>query len=853
MARFEREAKVLASLNHPNIATLYELESVASGTETKTGTETVFLVMELVDGEDLSQRIERGAIPVDEAIPIALQIAEALEAAHEQGIVHRDLKPANIKIDRNGGVKVLDFGLAKTWESNAGESSLSLSPTVTHATAAGVILGTAAYMSPEQARGQTVDRRADIWSFGVVFLEMLTGRKLFEGETVSDVLASVLKEKPDLDALPGSTPPLIRRVLDRCLQKEPRNRLQWIGDARLELAEVQPAGSEAYGTAATGTDPRSRVREWAAWLVAAIALAAAGIHWLRPAPTPDAMLTRFAISVGEDQQASFVGLPIVGLSPDGRTLAFMATNLELGLDMIYVRRLSEDHVWPLAGTEGGSNPFFSPDGTHIAFFAEGKLKKIPVDGGSVVTLADTPNSRGGVWLPDNTILFSPEYAAGLWRVSASGGKPEIFVDIDPDKGERTYRFPDVHPDGQHVLFTVGSVDSPNSYEDALIVSYSLSSGERTVLVDGANMARFVGKDKLVYWKSGKLFVILLDLKRGVTLGEPVAVIDDVGGDPSSGAGYFAISKSGTIAWVNGEVTEANSLLTIVGPDDRKERVPLDPRGFHQPRMSPDGTKIAVTVGRGQYGVDGDVWLYDLATGAFNRFTFDGNSTYPLWTPDGRGIAYLDYSDESGISVKPADGSGVAESLTPPDRSPVFPESFSPDGRTLAYTRIGATSDIYLITSGGEARLFEKDASGPVFSPDGRWIAYFSPGSGSGSTRVYVRSVEGEGKWQVSPEIGSYPRWSGDGNQLYYVQIDVPNRPLMVVDVAEGDIFRVGPSRVVVEDLGGRFVTAVAPAVNWDASRADDRFIFVEIDRDDWATTQVELAINWAQNLDLDSQ
>jgi len=352
MARFEREAKVLASLNHPNIATLYGLEEVESGTETETGTGTdsgsrpqapglvTFLVMELVEGEDLSERIRRGPIPVDEAIPIALQIAEALEAAHEAGIVHRDLKPANIKLTDGGVVKVLDFGLAKAWETESGDSSLSLSPTVTrHATAAGIILGTAAYMSPDQARGKKVDRRADIWAFGVVLWEMLTGRKLFEGDTVSDVLASVLKETPDLDALPDGTPPALRRLLTRCLEREPKNRLQWIGDARLELATArdEPLGLDVDSREFGG--PRRSGHERLAWLAAAAALAVAAVIWLRPAAAPEQALVRFTVALEGDHSLSFIDQPILALAPDGQTLAMTTTDAETGRDMVFLRRL----------------------------------------------------------------------------------------------------------------------------------------------------------------------------------------------------------------------------------------------------------------------------------------------------------------------------------------------------------------------------------------------------------------------------------------------------------------------------------------------------------------------------------
>jgi serine/threonine-protein kinase len=850
MARFEREAKVLASLNHPNIATLYGLESVsgADSDADSDGVRTTFLAMELVEGEDLSERIKRGPIPVDEAIPIALQIAEALEAAHEQGIVHRDLKPANIKLTDDGAVKVLDFGLAKTWENQSGDSSLSLSPTVTHATAAGVILGTAAYMSPEQARGHAVDRKADIWAFGVVLWEMLTGRKLFEGDTVSDVLASVLKEAPDLEALPQETPPAVRRLLARCLERDPKNRLQWIGDARLDLAEAQASegfiGDDVEFTARAGY----RGREWVAWCAAAVAVVAVAVLWLRPTAAPDAPLTRFSIGLGDTRTLSFIDQPILAISPDGRTLAMTANDADSARDVIILRRLEENESEKLDGTVGTGEMFFSPDGSSIGFFADGKLKRASVNGGSVVTLADAPTPRGGVWLPDGTILYSPEYATGLWRVAENGGAPEMLLAVDPERGERTLRFPHATPDGEIALFTVGALDSPNDYSGAAIAVASLETGERRTVIERASMARFAGRDRIVFARSGDLYAIDFDPDRLQTVGEAVPVIEDVGGDPSSGAGYFTIATNGTIAWLAGAVTAADSLLTIVDPSGAAERLPLSQRGFYQPRFSPDGTQLAFTVGEGYSGVAGDVWVYSLASQGLNRLTFGGNELYPLWSPDGRRIAFLSYADEASIFAKAADGSSTEERLTPGDTTALFPESFSPDGRTLAYTRIGATADIFLSTQGEEPRVFEAMASCPVISPDGRWIAYSSPGSGMSS--IFVRPVAGDGKWQVSPSLGAYPRWSGDGRELFYIDIGLPKRPLMVVDVAPGEKFQTGPPKVVLENLGGAFVTSTAPAVNWDVSPSGDRFVFVEFERRAQAAAQVEIALNWAQHLDL---
>jgi serine/threonine-protein kinase len=897
LERFQREAKVLASLNHPNIAHLYGLESIASGTGTGTGSGsgsnagtdadseagpagtavgeglipsrdhvandadraginqalTTFLVMELVEGEDLSDRISRGAVSVDEAIPIALQIAEALEAAHEAGIVHRDLKPANIKLKADGTVKVLDFGLAKAWEADARESSLSLSPTLTqHATIEGVILGTAAYMSPEQARGQSVDRRADIWAFGVVLWEMLTGQKLFEGETVTDVLASVLKETPDLEALPVDTPAALRRLVARCLEREPKQRLQWIGDARLDLVEAadQPGGEDERTILTTGAT--SRGREKLAWLAAVAALVVAAVLWFRPTVAPDVSLTRFSLGVGSTRTLSFIDQPILAFAPDGRSLAMVATDAESTRDTIVLRRLDEGEAVRLDGTEGAGEVFFSPDGSSVGFFADGKLKRVAVAGGSSVTIADAPNPRGGVWLPDETILYSPEYATGLWRIPISGGVAEEVLEIDEERGERTLRFPHATPDGGIVLFTVGSTKNPNNYEDAHIDVFSFATGERRTAIESATMARFAGRDRIVFARLGDLYAIDFDPDRLEVVGEPVPVIEDVGGDPSSGAGYFTIADNGSIAWLAGAVTAADAVLTIVDGTGAAERLALDPRGFFQPRFSPDGTRLAFTVGEGYSGVAGDVWVYSLTSRSLSRLTFGGNELYPLWTPDGSRIAFLSYANEANILAKAADGSSAEEKLTGGNSTATFPESFSPDGRTLAYTRIGPTADIFLVTWGEEeVRLFEEKASCPSISPDGRWIAYASPGSGTSS--VYVRPLEGDGKWQVSPNLGGYPRWSGDGRRLFYIDIGSPKRPLMAVDVAPGDAFSAGPPEVVLENLGSAYVTATAPAMNWDVAPSGDRFVFVEFERRAQAAAQIEVALNWAQHLELEKE
>lgn len=839
-ARFEREAKLLASLNHPNIATLYGLEHLD---------DRHVLVMEHVEGEDLSERISRGPIPIDEAIPIALQIAEALEAAHEQNIVHRDLKPANIKLRPDGTVKVLDFGLAKAWDEDHGSPDLSVSPTLSnHATAAGVILGTASYMSPEQARGVAVDRRSDIWSYGAVLWEMLTGQILFEGETVTDVLAAVLTKEPELDALPLNTPPPIRRLLERCLEHEVKNRLQWIGDARLELLDAGSANivGERIEAPDTGSRP---ARGILAWTVAASALLLAAIAWWPANEQPAPPTTRFSVDVGIEQTLTFVDVPILDISADGQTLAFIASDLETGHSQIYMRRLGESDARPLAGTEGASNPFFSPNGDHVGFFAHSKLKRIPVDGGSAAILADAPNPRGAVWLPDDTIVFSPTYSSGLWQIEASGGEATVLLDVDLEAGERTFRYPSTLPDGRTLIFTMGMTDSPNNYDEASIVAYSLDTGERNTIVEGANMARFAGSETLVYSRAGVVYATAFDPDRLDATGSVIAAIDDVGGDPTSGAGYFAVSANGTCVWAKGAVAETDALLTIVDRDGSSTRLPLATSGFHQPRFSPDGQKIAVTIGIGQSGVNGDVWVYSLASGAFSRVTFDGNDLSPAWSPDGRRLAYLSFLTAPSIYVKPADGSGRKEEFISSGADPLFPDSFSADGRTLAYTRIGQTTDVFLAQAGEDPQVFETNASGAAFSPDGRWISYSSPSSGSSS--IYVRAVDGDGMWQVSPSLGGYSRWSADERRLYYIDISTAKRPLMEVEVEDATTFQMGPPRIVLEELGSRFLTSTAPVTNWDVSPDGNYFVFVEFERDEGAGSQIEVALNWAQNLPIE--
>jgi Tol biopolymer transport system component len=834
-ARFEREAKVLASLNHPHIATLYGLEHLDGHHA---------LVMELVEGEGLDERIARGPAPVDETLPIALQIAEGLEAAHEKGIVHRDLKPANVKVRADGTVKVLDFGLAKAWEEQVEGSDPSYSPTITgHHTRAGVILGTAAYMSPEQARGKAVDKRTDIWAFGCVLYEMLTGQRLFQGETVSDVLAAILKTEPDWDILPAGLSPSIRRVLGSCLQRDPKQRIRDIGDVRLELVEVAETASAEPGPGA----PRRPRTAWLGWVVALAALGlAAVLAWRGRAPRAAPAVTRLDAQLPPGVRLALQDVPVLALSPDARELAFAAVEPKSGQPMIYLRRMDETEAHPIRGTERGSAPFFSPGGDFIGFFTDRELKKIQIGGGAAFTLAEAASTRGGSWSPDgSTIYFSPEFASGISRVPAAGGTAQPLVEPDSKEGERTFRWPEVLPGGRAILFTVGSNDSPNNYDAANLEVYSLDSGTRKVLVRGANMGRFCPPDHLVYSRAAVLYAIRFDPARLEVSGAAVPVLQGIGGDPSSGAGYFDIASDGTLAYLSGDLADRDVYLALVDRAGKAERAPLTPRGFGYPRFSPDGTRIAMNVGVNPAGTDGDLWIFTPSTAAMERLTFSGNAVYPSWTPDGTRIGYVDMQS-GGILLKAADGTGSSELVTK-TQDPSLPESWSPDGHTLAYVQLSKTTDIILQSLGGTPTLFERDASGPVFSPDGRWIAYSSPAAGE--SNVFVRPVVGDGKWQISTDGGGYARWPRPGDEIYYIAIALPDRPVMSVHVVPGPRFQADPPRLLFSSAGRDFFTSTAPSVNWDAAPGGTRFAFTEHEHTIRSDSAIEVALSWATSLE----
>jgi len=818
LARFTREAQTLASLNHPNIAQIYGLEGTGSGTRA--------LVMELVEGEDLSAIIARGPMPVVDLLSIARQIAEALEAAHGQGIIHRDLKPANVKVRADGTVKVLDFGLAKAMDRAATSSAdLMNSPTFTAApTQMGMIIGTAAYMAPEQARGKPVDKRADIWAFGVVLHEMITGKRLFEGETVSDVLAAVLRADIDWRSIPASVPSDLRRLIVRCLDREPKNRLHDIADARIVIDEIVRGGPAVEPIAA----PVPRRSMWLSvlpWAVAAIAVVTALRLGLRPRSGPPPTETRpastFGVLVPADHFLSPSQSPIISMSADGRTLLFVAEGK--GGESIFRRSLGRMVVTPVDGTESAEHPILSPDGRWIAFFSGGLLRKISVDGGAATRVADALAPRGAAWAPDGSLIFSPLYTGGLFRVAASGGAPVALTTLTDPNVERSHRWPQVLPDGRTVIFTVGLTASPGDYDGSNIDAQRLDTGERRTILKGARMARYTSLGYLVYQRDTTLLAVKFDATRLEVTGEPFPIQEAVGGDSSSGAGYFGVSDSGIVAVAPEASIPKSRVLVLVDQAGNETPINAPPASFSHPRVSPDGRWLTFAIGTGS-AADDDVYVLEVSTQRMQRLTFGQGHGLPLWSVDGRRIAFSKgRSGETGISTRAANGSGEEVSLV---KSPDFmmADSWHPDGKRLAITNATRSIDIQMLDTGAGGKLtplFASPSAGEsaaAFSPDGHYVAYTS--TETGTDQVIVETFPtGGGKWQISVDGGTNPVWARDGKALYFVA----GQGLLAVDVDTKRVFSPGAPRVLIT---GPYEIRTVIQRNYDVG-PDGRFAMVK--------------------------
>ena len=823
LARFQREARLLAALNHPNIATIHGLEN-SNGTH--------FLVMEWVPGETLAERIKRkGAVPVDEAVSIARQIADALEAAHDKPIIHRDLKPGNVKVTPEGVVKVLDFGLAKAFEDEtfpdenvATASTVSGGPSLP-----GVILGTPAYMSPEQARGKRVDKRADIWAFGCILYEMLTGKPLFTGQTMAEVLAAVIKDPPDLSGLPSQTPPNIRYLLSRCLEPDLRERLRDIGEARIIIEH----GGEA--SAAGATQPSQR---WALWIgpgAFLLALAIAGaILWTRR-PAPAETTRRLAISLPAGQQFPDTG-QVMALSPDGKLLAYVAD--EGNSRQIYLRSLNTFDVKTIPGTEGASGPFFSPDSQWIAFFAEGKLKKLSVTGGAPITLADAGGGTPiGTWGPNDMIVF-PQNGYSLNAIPAGGGTPQSLIAIDSQKGENSVCCPAFLPNGGAVLFTTSS--GTGSVQAALKV---LASGQRKDLMAGASLPIYVPTGHLLYVQGGTLMAVPFDASQLKVTGNPVPVVEGVMQSQSLvfGMAHYSVANDGSLAYIPGRVAGANSKLVWVDRHGKEQPIPADPHAYRNPRLSPDGSRIAVGIDE----LGGQVWTFDLSRDLLSRLTFEGTgSANPSWSPDGKKIAYTSGAPGS-LFVQPADGSGKAEKIGSGQYRQVV-NSWSPDGQFLAYhaSTPSTGTDIWMLhLSDGQAKIFVQTQAGESaarFSPDGRLVAHTS--SESGRQEIYVEPFPGPGgKWQISTDGGTEAVWNPDGKELFFRHKD----QMMSVDITTQPTFSASKPKVLFQ---GDYALSAGTLANYDVSKDGQRFLMVQEGADETEPTHINMILNWFDEL-----
>jgi hypothetical protein len=869
IARFRREAQVLASLNHPNIAAIYGFEDSGS---------THALVLELVEGPTLADRIAKGPLPLDEALPIAKQIAEALEAAHEQGIIHRDLKPANIKVRDDGTVKVLDFGLAKAIEAGgagqaggAGDESLSMSPTISlHATQAGIILGTAAYMSPEQAKGRAVDQRADVWAFGCVLYEMLTGQRVFGGEDVAEILADVMRVEPTAwDRLPPDLPRSLVVCLKRCLAKDPKQRIPDIATMRLaldgafELPAQRSVESAAAAAKALPTPRWPRAAAYTAALLAGAAVMAAAWVVTRARAQP-LQPVRFALVPPPTAALTVSGNErSIAISPGGTHIVYRGSGGSASAPLLLARAIDQLDARPIATIPRGfREPFLSPDGQWVGFFLLGEIRKVSINGGPSIAIAkNSAAPRGASWGPDDTIIFATNDATtGLLSVPAGGGELKVLTKPDTAHGAGDHVFPSILPGGAAVLYTVTSTGQP---ENSQIAVLDLKSGQSKILVRGGSQAEYVESGHLIYAVAGTLRAVRFDLKHLEVVSDPVPLIEQVLTPAVSGEAMFSISRTGTLVYVpSGPGTGSSGpqrSLVWVDRHGKEEAINAPPRAYTHARLSPDDTRIALGLG----DQENDIWTWDLGRRTLTRLTFDpGLDRYPVWTADGRAIIFS--SQRAGapnLFRQPADGTSVVERLTTsPMAEPDAPTSVSSDGTRLMLQlrdEGGRSDDIFLLPLAGKAQAQAVplirtafDERNAEISPDGRWIAYES--NESGQYQIYVRPFPNvdSGRWQISIGGGSCPAWARNGRELFY--LDQAGSLTGVPVQASGTTVAAGTPTKILEPRyfrpGGEIGNT---ARTYDVSR-DGRFLMIKDNggsRDQNAQpASMVVVVNWLEEL-----
>jgi len=842
LRRFEQEARATSALNHPNILTIYDI-----GTHDG----APYIIAELLDGEELRIRLNNGPLPVRQAIDYAQQITQGLAAAHGKGITHRDLKPENLFVTTDGRVKILDFGLAKLKPPKLGgvdEDATTLMPQ----TNPGTVMGTVGYMSPEQVRGQDADHRSDLFSFGLILYEMLAGQRAFQSESLAETMAAIVKEDPpDLIELNRKVPAQLERLVRRCLEKKPDRRFQSASDLSFALEALttssSSSGSTEFPVSLTSFSPARSERLNRAHLLwgfmgLAIGALLVGLFWLvfsrsvSISSSPVAV-KRLTVRLPDSEPLALakygplgIGRTAVALSPDGSLLAYVAEHDRRS--QLYLRALDQFDAKPIPGTEGGYNPFFSPDGRSLGFFAENKLKRVSLQGGEPVTLCEARIPHGASWGPDDTIVFSDSEGYQLMRVSASGGRPELL-----SKTEDRAFYPEFLPGGKAVLFCMKGFRNPDSGQ---IVVLPLATGERRVVLEGATNPRYASSGHIVFGRAGAILAAPFDLSRLEVTGPAVTLIEGIRIE-EWGAAQFALSPDGTLVYVGGGPAWIGK-LTLVDHQGTGKPFAVQPQAYGPISLSPDGQRLAVTV----EGTSTDVWVYDLVRGTFTRLTTDGSNYRPIWTADGKRIVYQRIIGAKNFQLvwQPGDGSGTEEILATSEIS-WWPASISPNGKLLAIQQNEPDTgvDLGLLPLEGSRQPYswlktKFNEWGAVFSRDGNWIAYVS--DESGQYEIYVRPLEGSsGKRQISTSGGEEVTWSPDGHTLFYRA----GLTWMSVAVQTQGEFHAEAPKVMFE---GPYLNV--PGVSYDVTPDGQHFIMIEENQKAASTTQLNVVFNWFEEL-----